>query len=172
MPKTIDLTQGKWRLHTRLGVVDSQSEMGTPAPVGTGNSDVVITFVPPPPNTEIADIAAQLAPVAPSVVKPPSGLEATWYKADFPDPPPPGELWDTQESRGEHWARVFPAAQSKSQNTQPFVQIVQMNWALEDSLRIFVGRLVLYEPEILFFGHGTGNDAPGVGHSFTLTQIE
>jgi hypothetical protein len=143
--------------------------MGTPAPSGTGNSDVVITFVPPPP--ELADIAAQLAPVAPSVVKPPSGLEATWYMADFPKPPPPDEPLDTQEARGEHWARVFPAAQSKGR--QPCIQIVQMNWrGLEDSLRIFIGRLVLEEPEILFFGHGTGNDAPGVGHSFTLKQIE
>jgi hypothetical protein len=117
MAEIIDLTHGKWRLHTRLGAVNSWDEMGTPAPFGTGNSDVFFTFIPAP--DELADIAAQLAPIAPSVVKPPSGLKATWYRAHFE---PSKELRDTEPARGEHWARVFPGAQGKDPHL--LVQIV------------------------------------------------
>ena len=148
MSVTIDLTQGKWRLHTKIGVTHNwdQAHMGIPGPDGP-NTDVLFTFKPE---------SAQLAPAAPD------GLEANWYRATF-EPSP--DLLDTEYGRGVHWVRVFPAIEGR----YPFVQIVQMKYdGKADTLRIFVGRWVSGSPN-LFFGHGTGNDGVET-HTFTFRQ--
>ena len=148
MSSTIDLTQGSWRLHTRIGAVTDPGYMGQPEASGP-NTDVLFTFNPE---------TAEVAPIVPG------GLEGTWYKAVYA---PSADPLDTEEKRGTHWARILPAAIED----RVFVQVVQMNYELsgaQNTLRIYVGRLYERTP-VQFFGHGAGNDGYE-NLSFTLTQ--
>lgn len=147
---TVDLTLRPWRLHTVIGSLAGPGYMGQALPSGS-NTDVVFTFMAP---------GAETAPIVLGHV------EATWYRAKYAPSPDP---LDTEENRGEHWARIFPAAV----DDHTLVQIVQMNYEMNgvpnpNALRIYVGRLYERAP-VTFWGHGAGNDGYN-NWSFTFTE--
>jgi hypothetical protein len=152
---TVDLAEGRWRLHRRLGQVITPNEMGTPSANGT-NTDVLLRF-------EVQQLGlGDPAPFA---------LQGTWYKGGIEMLDPRHDPWDTPEGLGTFWAKVFPATNL----TRHSVQIIQelfpapgnTNTTGEKLVRMYTGRY--FVNELRFFGYGADNWASEL-FTFTLTH--
>jgi hypothetical protein len=148
MGTTVDLTQGRWRLHTALGIMSMTDLKLHPAQPSGPNSDAVLTFEPYRGHLDLPEGVA---------------LTGAWYLGKL-HPEDPG---DTDASKGTIRVKIVPAVPA-AHPSQQVIQIYQTNyvWTTGDytgDITIYTG--LLHQPTPagqpaappVFFGYGADN---------------